>query len=93
MSHVKVLFIAKVKNLNKEYEEYNNNLFDSAKNLPGFLGITSEQIDDIEITTSVWKTKEDVINWSKDPEHIEAKKRVNEWYHWVKGIHLECVDD
>lgn len=93
MSHVKVLFIAKIKNLNKEYEEYNENLFSSAKTLPGFLGITSEQIDDIEITTSMWKSKEDVISWSKDPEHIEAKKRVYDWYYWVKGIHLECIDE
>lgn len=92
MSHIKVLFIAKVKNLNKEYEEYNNNLFKSAKNLPGFISIDTEQIDDIEITTSLWRSKEDVINWSKDPEHIEAKKRSNEWYHWVKGIHLNCID-
>lgn len=93
MSHVKVLFIAKVKNLNKEYEEYNDSLFNSAKNLPGFLDIESEQLDDVEITTSKWKTKEDVLNWAKDPEHLEAKKRVHEWYHWVKGIHLECLDD
>lgn len=93
MSHVKVLFIAKIKNLNKEYEEYNENLFRSAKDLPGFLGINSEKIDDIEITTSMWKSKEDVIRWAKDPKHIEAKKKVYEWYHWVKGIHLECIDD
>lgn len=90
---VKVLFIAKIKNLTPEYQEYNESLFASAKNMSGFLGLESEEIGDIEITTSKWKTKEDVLAWSRDPEHVEAKRRVHEWYHWVKGIHFDCVDD
>lgn len=85
----KVIFIAKIKNLNSEYEQYNNELYSSAKNLPGFIDIESEQIDDVEITISSWKTKDDVISWSKDPKHLEAKKRVYEWYDWIKGIHVD----
>ena len=93
MSHFKVLFVAKIKDLNSEYKEYSDSLYESAKKLPGFLGLETEEIGDIEITTSKWKTKEDVMSWAKDPEHIEAKRRVYEWYHWVKGIHLECVGE
>jgi heme-degrading monooxygenase HmoA len=93
MSHIKVFFIAKIKNFNEDYENYNKNLFESAKKMPGFIDIESQQIDDVEITISMWKSKDDVIKWSKDPEHVEAKRKVYDWYHWVKGIHLECVDD
>ena len=55
--------------------------------------IISEEKDDVEITISSWKTKEDVEAWRKDPLHMEAKARANEWYHWVKGIHVETVDE
>jgi len=91
MNCVKVIFIGKIKNLNEEYESYNQKLFESAKRMVGFISIDSEQIDDIEITISVWNSKEDVINWSKDAMHVEAKKKVYDWYHWVKGIHFECI--
>ena len=36
---------------------------------------------------------EDVDAWRKDPLHKEAKAKAKEWYHWVKGIHVEAVDE
>ena len=48
--------------------------------------------DDVEITISTWKTKADVMEWANHPIHIEAKQKSNQWYHWVKGIHVETVD-
>jgi heme-degrading monooxygenase HmoA len=86
---IEVLFIAKIKNLTPEYEEYNNTLYDIAKNMNGFIGITSEIVDEIEITVSKWKTKKDIDIWAKDPEHMKAKSRVKEWYDWYRTMYFE----
>ena len=87
---IEVLFIAKIKNLTPEYEEYNNSLYASAKKMNGFIGIDSEVVDGIEITISKWKTKEDVDIWAKDPDHMKAKSRVKEWYDWYRAKHFDC---
>ena len=83
----RVTFIGKIKNLNSEYEEYNDTLYATAKTLDGFIGIDSEVVDSIEITISKWKSKEDVMMWAKDPKHVEAKKKVNAWYEWYRSYH------
>tara|TARA_Y100001968_G_scaffold275838_1_gene269796 strand:+ start:16991 stop:17269 length:279 start_codon:yes stop_codon:yes gene_type:complete len=85
----KVLFIGKVKDLNDEYEQYNRDLYASAETLDGFVSMESEVIEGVEITVSTWKTKEDVMQWARDPEHIKAKRKVNEWYDWYKAKHFE----
>ena len=72
---IKVFFIAKIKNFNDEYKKVSQELREMAETLPGFISITSEEIDDVEITVSSWRSKEDVANWAKDPVHIEAKKK------------------
>ena len=90
---IKVFFIAKIKNFNDEYKKVSQELREMAETLPGFISITSEEIDDGEITISSWRSKEDVANWAKDPVHIEAKKKAKQWYHWVKGIHVEATDE
>ena len=83
----RVVFIGKIKNLTPEYEKYNDDLYASAKTLDGFIGIDSEVVDSIEITISKWKSKEDVMMWAKDPKHVEAKKKVNDWYEWYRSYH------
>lgn len=88
---IEVLFIAKIKNLTTEYEEYNNNLYDRAKTMNGFIEIKSEIIDGIEITISKWKTKADIDIWAKDSEHIKCKIRVKEWYSWYRTKYFEYV--
>ena len=93
MSQIKVFFIAKIKNLNEEYKQKNKELMDIASTLPGYISIDSQEIDDIEITISCWKDKESVNSWANNPVHIETKRRAKEWYHWVKGIHVEAVDE
>ena len=45
--------------------------------------------DGIEITTSKWKTKDDVMSWARDPLHVEAKRQVNKWYEWYKSYHYD----
>ena len=89
---IKVFFIAKIKNFNEEYYDYSKRVREKAETMSGFIDITSEEKDDVEITISTWKTKADVMEWAKHPIHIEAKQKSNQWYHWVKGIHVETVD-
>lgn len=89
---IKVFFIAKIKDLNDKYKQHSQELRSMAEQLPGFIDITSEEIDDVEITISTWRSQKDVDNWAKDPVHLEAKKKAKQWYHWVKGIHVETVD-
>lgn len=90
---VKVFFIAKAKNLNDEYREYSKQLRELGTNHPGFISIESEEFGDVEITISTWRSKADVADWARDPVHLEAKARAGEWYDWVRGIHVEVVDD
>ena len=77
----------------RDSKKVSQELREMAETLPGFISITSEEIDDVEITISSWRSKEDVANWAKDPVHIEAKKKAKQWYHWVKGIHVEAKDE
>ena len=90
---IQVLFIGEIKDLTPEYEAYNDSLYASAKNLPGFLGIDSDVKDGIEITISKWKDRDAVMSWAKDPEHMAAKARVYDWYNWYRAKHFNCVDD
>ena len=43
----RVIFIGGIKDLSTEYEKYNNELYDSAKKLDGFIGLDSETIDGV----------------------------------------------
>jgi heme-degrading monooxygenase HmoA len=89
---IEVLFIGKIKNLTPEYEEYNDSLYSSAKTMDGFIGIDTEVVDGVEITISKWKTKGDVELWARDPQHLEAKRKVGLWYDWYRAKHFDCID-
>ena len=90
---VKVFFIAKMKNLNAEYMGISQEIRRLGEQHPGFISIESEEIGDIEITVSTWRSQEDVADWARHPEHVAAKARAAEWYEWVRGIHVETVDE
>lgn len=90
---VKVFFIAKIKDLNAEYKGISQNIRRLGESHPGFISIESEEIGDVEITVSTWRSREDVADWAKDPEHVAAKARASEWYEWVRGIHVETTDE
>ena len=76
-----------------EYLQMSKKMRELAEAHPGFIDITSEEHGDIEITVSSWRSKEDVADWAKDPVHVSAKRKWRNWYHWVKGIHVECTLD
>jgi heme-degrading monooxygenase HmoA len=91
---IKVFFIAKQKSpMPSEYLQMSKKMRELAESHPGFIDITSEEIGDVEITVSSWRSKEDVMDWANNPEHMEAKQRSKEWYEWVRGIHVEAVDE
>ena len=89
---VKVFFIAKVKDLNDEYQNYNKRILALAKTNTGFISIESEEIGDIEITISTWKTQKHVYEWAYHPLHQEAKSKAGEWYEWIKSYHILTED-
>jgi heme-degrading monooxygenase HmoA len=90
---IQVFFIAKIRDLNSDYQEYSKRLREMSESSPGFISIRSETIGDTEITVSTWRDRAAVKDWATDPVHKEAKARSSEWYHWVRGIHVETVDD
>ena len=91
---IKVFFIAKMKSpMPSEYLQMSKKMRELATAHPGFIDITSEEHGDIEITISSWRSKEDVTDWANNPEHMKAKQRSKEWYEWVRGIHVEAVDE
>ena len=90
---VKVFFIAKIKDLNQEYNGISKRIRELGESHPGFISIESEEIGDVEITVSTWRSREHVQDWATDLQHVEAKRRSSEWYEWVRGIHVEVVDE
>ena len=89
---VKVFFIAKIKDFNDEYKDYVSRVRDLGESHPGFISLENEEIGDLEITVTTWRSKEDVADWAKDPVHVSAKKKAMQWYHWVRGYHVETPD-
>ena len=85
---ISVLFVGKVREFPDDYNVYNNTLLDSAQKIPGFIGMESEMVDDIEITISQWQSEDDVREWARDPTHMKAKRRVKKWYHWYRAKHF-----
>ena len=90
---VKVFFIAKIKDFNDEYKDYVQRVRELGEAHPGFISLENEEIGDIEITITTWRSKEDVADWAKDPVHVSAKRKWRNWYHWVKGIHVDTIDE
>ena len=74
---VKVFFIAKIKDFNDEYKDYVSRVRDLGESHPGFISLENEEIGDLEITVTTWRSKEDVADWAKDPSEEKAG---NGWY-------------
>jgi len=85
---VKVTFRAKVK------QEIPNELAEKiraeAKNVDGFISMETATVDDIEVTTSFWKSMVSVREWSQNEHHLEVKNNSDLYYEWVK---FEMVED
>ena len=53
-----------------------------AAKMPGYLGVESvRQKDGAGITISYWESQDAILNWRKDAEHAEARRRGKaDWY-------------
>ena len=91
---IKVIVIGKLKNANSEYSDYCRRIEEKriATNPTGLIDYEHEIRDDVEITMSSWDTWKHAMAWANDPLQQEAKAKEDEWYHWVRGIHIEAVD-
>lgn len=92
---IKVIVIGKLKNVNSEYFDYCKRIEEKriATSPIGLIDYSTEIKDDVEITISSWKTWDNMLDWAHDPLQKEAKEKEDEWYYWVKGIHIKAEDD
>ena len=88
---VKVFFIAKIKDFNDEYKDYVSRVRDLGESHPGFISLENEEIGDLEITVTTWRSKEDVADWAKDL--ILKKKAKRKSYAMVsRGTRIEMIE-
>lgn len=81
-SCVKVTFRAKVKN--EIPSDLSEKIRSEAKGIDGFISMETITDDDIETTTSYWKSMISVREWSQNELHIEAKNNADKYYEWTK---------
>lgn len=87
--YLKVSFIAKIKQAPPA--SLLEKLRQAAGAMPGFLGMTSMEMDGIEQTDSYWENEQAMKQWSAWPDHVEAKKNWGDYYFWTR-ISREWVD-
>lgn len=77
-----VIFTSKKSKLDGGYSEMAAQMAERASSQPGYLGHESWRSDQGDgVTISYWKTLEDISNWKKDLEHLEAQNLgKTQWY-------------
>ncbi|MBK6948623.1 MAG: antibiotic biosynthesis monooxygenase [Haliscomenobacter sp.] len=77
-----VIFTSKKTALDQGYSEMASLMAAKASAHPGYLGHESWRNDQgYGVTISYWKTLEDISDWKKDLEHLEAQRfGKNQWY-------------
>jgi heme-degrading monooxygenase HmoA len=75
-----VIFTSLRTEVDDNYLETNDHLYELAKGMPGFLGMESAR-SGLGVSVSYWKTPEDILAWKKNMEHGKAKEKgKREWY-------------
>lgn len=75
---VKVVFKAKIKSsIPKSLLE---NVRNELQKMDGFISFHSEIVNNIEITTSFWKSQEAIKMWSRYEKHSQAKMLSSNYY-------------
>lgn len=77
-----VIFTSKRATEDSGYSDMAEKMEALSKEQDGFLGMQSARnADGIGITVSYWRTLEDITNWKKHTEHIQAQKNGKaDWY-------------
>lgn len=69
------------------YAEYDELTLELVKQMPGFLGYESFKHNGRGSFISYWKDMDAVKEWSRNPEHIKAKKEgMARWYKYYHSI-------
>lgn len=77
-----VIFTAKKSNFIDGFEEELEKMTNFAKSQKGFIAFEGVVDSKNEITVSYWETMEDIMAWSVNEQHEEAKKEGKEkWYN------------
>ena len=88
-----VIFIARRTPIDEGYSDTAVRMEMLAGDQPGFLGIESiEQGDGLELTISYWKSQQDIYDWKRNLEHLEAQRLGREkWYEKleIRVAHIE----
>lgn len=79
---MKVTFSAKVKN--EIPSELVEKIRSEAKKVDGFISMETENVNDVEVTTSYWKSTLSVREWSQNEHHVKVKNNSELYYEWVK---------
>jgi len=80
-------FIFRPGTYDEEFHRLNALIDEAAKSTEGFLGAESWQSKDGRTlnATYYWRSLEDLQRFSRDPNHLEAKKQYARWYD---GYHI-----
>jgi heme-degrading monooxygenase HmoA len=75
-----VIFTSTLNSDAKGYDEMAQQMETLAQQQPGFLAITSAR-NETGITVSYWETKQAILNWKANLDHLQAQKLGKEkWY-------------
>ncbi|MFC1750192.1 antibiotic biosynthesis monooxygenase family protein [Pseudomonadota bacterium] len=76
-----VIFKAKTKSIDKPYQETAHRMRELALSKYGCTDFSSMMKNDSEIALSYWNSLEDISNWKRDAEHLEAQRLgAEKWY-------------
>ena len=87
-----VIFEAVINQLDQEYQQTAARLRKLAMTDYGCRGFNAASEADREIAISYWDSKDDILAWKNDPEHLHAQAMgKSEWYKsWsVKIVKVE----
>jgi heme-degrading monooxygenase HmoA len=79
-----VIFTSLRTAVDDDYSVMAERMAELAAQQPGYLGHESAR-DGVGITVSYWQTLDDIRNWKKVSEHVEAQQKgIKQWYSTYK---------
>lgn len=84
LPYIAVIFNSIKTDSTEGYSEMNDNVYEEAKKIDGFLGMESARNPNgLGISVSYWKNMEAVNEWKYNALHQQAKKKgIRDWYKW-----------
>ncbi len=79
-----VIFTSKQTSDTEGYAEMADAMEQLAQQQPGYIGIEHAS-EGLSITISYWETLEDIAQWKRNLDHMQAQKLGRKrWYQWYK---------